>query len=162
MTNANPSATFSARLTPYRSLGPRGFKLLIGGYALVCLFSGALFLAHGAWPIFGFFGLDVLLLYLAFRVNYRAARAFEEVTVSSAELLLRRVSARGRIEEFRFNPFWVRLGIVRDKDEGVTRITLASRGDEVIVGSFLNPGDRETFATALGAALSRVRTGAPA
>ena len=40
------------------------------------------FLLLGAWPVFGFFGLDVLLLYLAFRANYRAAGPTRRSTVT--------------------------------------------------------------------------------
>ena len=50
---------FSAVITPHRSLGRTGFLLLmlcIGAVSFVC---GLLFLVIGAWPVFGFFGLDV-------------------------------------------------------------------------------------------------------
>src|SRR5882762_10088626 len=83
-------AIFSAVLTPHRSLSPRGFlifMLVLGGISFI---SGMVFLIAGAWPIFGFFGLNVLLVYWAFRINYRAARAYEEVTVTGSELTLRK------------------------------------------------------------------------
>src|SRR6202790_4290981 len=88
---------FSAVLTPHRSLGPTGFlifMLVLGGTSFT---SGMVFLLAGAWPIFGFFGLDVLLVYWAFRINYRTARAYEEVTVTASELKLRKVSHHGRV-----------------------------------------------------------------
>src|ERR1700677_2994576 len=100
---------FSAVITPHRSLGPTGFlifMLVIGGLSFVC---GMFFVLLGAWPIFGFFGLDVLLVYLAFRANYRSARAYEEVTVSASELILRQVNHRGGVREWTLNPLWVRL-----------------------------------------------------
>ena len=56
------------------------FMLCLGGLSFV---SGVVFVLMGAWPVFGFFGLDVLLVYLAFRANFRAARAYEEVTVTA-------------------------------------------------------------------------------
>ncbi|HEY7298508.1 MAG TPA: DUF2244 domain-containing protein, partial [Xanthobacteraceae bacterium] len=68
---------FSAIITPHRSLGPTGFlvfMLVLGGASFA---SGMVFLMAGAWPVFGFFGLDVLLVYWAFRANYRSARAYE-------------------------------------------------------------------------------------
>jgi uncharacterized membrane protein len=35
----------------------------VGG---VCFVFGGFFIAIGAWPVFGFLGLDVLIVYLAF------------------------------------------------------------------------------------------------
>lgn len=150
---------FSAVLTPHRSLGPKGFTVLMlvtGGVSFV---AGLAFMAIGAWPVVGFLGLDVLLVWLAFRWNYRTARAFEEVSVSLTEIVIRKVSHHGRIEEYRFNPFWARLAISREEDEGVTRIALYSKGEHVPVGGFLNPDDRTSFAGAFQAALSAAKSG---
>jgi uncharacterized membrane protein len=107
--------------------------------------------------VFGFFGLDFFAVWLAFKLNYRAARAFEEVSVSRAAVVIRKVSASGRAQELRFNPQWVRLEVETIEDEGVARITLRTRGERVPVGRFLNPDDRTTFARAFGAALAEAR-----
>lgn len=68
----------------------------MAGFGGISLLTGLFFLSKGAWPIFGFFGLDVLALWIAFRVNYRAARAREEVSVSRTRLMIRKTSPRGR------------------------------------------------------------------
>ena len=77
---------FSATLTPHRSLGPTGFLILMACLGGASFASGVFFVLLGAWPVFGFLGLDVLLVFLAFRANYRAARAYEEVRVTPSEL----------------------------------------------------------------------------
>src|SRR5262245_57228367 len=100
---------FSATITPYRSLGNVGFlvlMLVIGGVSFA---AGVAFLMLGAWPVFGFFGLDVLLIYWAFRVNYRAARAYEQVRVTGGALTARKVRhpgqrARGTAVRWRNGP----------------------------------------------------------
>src|ERR1700726_4996045 len=100
---------FSAILTPHRSLGRTGFlavMLLIGGISFA---AGLVFFLAGAWPVVGFLGFDVLLVYWAFRVSYRTAAAFEEVTVTPSELTVRRVSHRGEVQQYALNPVWVRL-----------------------------------------------------
>lgn len=150
---------FSAVLTPHRSLGPKGFTILMVVTGGVCFVAGLVFMAIGAWPVVGFLGLDVLLVWAAFRWNYRTARAFEEVSVSLTEIVVRKVSHYGRVEEYRFNPFWVRLAISREEDEGVTRIALYSKGEHIPVGGFLNPDDRTSFAGAFQAALSAAKSG---
>ncbi|WP_269584861.1 DUF2244 domain-containing protein [Roseibium sp. Sym1] len=150
---------FSAVLTPYRSLGPNGFLILTGMFGLVCFVSGILFWRIGAWPVFGFFGLDAAILWFAFRMNYRSARTFEEVSVSRTEIAIRKVGPGKRYQEYRFNPFWVRLKVDRLDDEGVVGITLTSRGETVDLGNFLNPDDRTSFAGAIANALSVARAG---
>jgi len=150
---------FRALLTPHRSLGRTGFAVLMGVVLAVWLFFGGMFLALGAWPIFGFFGLDVLLLYLAFRWNYRAARACEEVSVSRTSLDIRKVAPSGRSEQHRFNPFWVRFQIARHDEIGITSMEVKGQGRSVAIGSFLNPDDRESFADAFGQALATAKAG---
>jgi len=150
---------FRAILTPHRSLGRNGFVVLMAILAGVGFGTGIVFLALGAWPVFGFLGLDVLLVYLAFRWNYLGARAFEEVQVSATEIAVRKVSHRGKVQEHRFNPFWAKLAIVRVEDENVARITLSARGTAVDIGGFLNPDDRTSFAGALQAAMAAAKAG---
>ena len=156
-----PDPFFSAVLTPYRSLGPRGFLVLMLVLVAVSFTAGLFCVAIGAWPVFGFFGLDVALVWFAFRRNYRDARAFEEVDVSIEEVVLRKVSAKGDVQVYRFNPAWVRIDVERIEDEGVTRLRLRSHGREVPLGDFLNPADREDFARAFSLALASARAGGP-
>lgn len=150
---------FSAVLTPHRSLGRRGFFVLMGLATAVAIWSGLRFYVLGAWPIAFFMLADVGLLYFAFRANYRAARAFEEVHVSQTEVLIRQVTANGKVREHRFNPAWARLTVTRLEDEGVTKLALSSHGHSLVLGAFLNPDDRESFADAFGNALSDAKSG---
>ena len=153
------AAIFSAVLTPHRSLGPTGFlifMLVLGGISFM---SGMVFLLAGAWPIFGFFGLDVLLVYWAFRVNYRAARAYEEVQVTASELKLRKVSHHGRVSEWTLNPLWVRLDRDEHEEFGIERLYLVSRGRRLPIASFLGPDEKASFAHALTAAIGEAKRG---
>ena len=103
----------------------------------------------GAWPVCGFFGLDVLLVYLAFRANYRTARAYEEVTVTASELTVRQVSHRGRVREWTLNPLWVQLDRIVHEEFGIERLFLVSRGRRLPIAAFLGPHEKESFALAL-------------
>ncbi len=95
--------------------------LAVAGVSFV---AGLVFLIAGAWPVIGIFGLDVALIYWAFRANYRAARAYEQIWVTPTELIFRKVSARGAVTEWRANPLWVRLD--RDVARGIRRAEPAS------------------------------------
>ena len=150
---------FSAVITPHRSLPRVGFWILIGGYGVISFVAGLAFLLMGAWPVFGFFGLDVLLLYWAFKLNYRHAAAYEEVKVTPAALTVRKVSHRGSVREWELNPLWVRLDKVVHEEFGIERLFLVSRGKELAIASFLGPDEKASFAKALGAAISEAKRG---
>ena len=150
---------FSAIITPHRSLSRRGFLLvmtLVGGFSFI---GGVFFFLLGAWPVVGFLGLDVVLVYWAFRANYRAAAAFEEVTVTPSVLRLRRVSHRGEIAEWTLNPVWTKLDREKHEEFGLLKLFLVSRGRRLSVAGFLSPKERESFAAALSAALGEARRG---
>jgi len=150
---------FSATLTPHRSLGRVGFIVLMVLFGGISFVTGMLFLVAGAWPVFGFFGLDVLLLYWAFRLNYRHAEAYEQVTVTPSELKVRKVSHLGRAREWVLNPLWVRIDKVELEDFGIDRLFLVSRGKKLTIASFLGPDEKASFARELGNALSEARRG---
>jgi uncharacterized membrane protein len=150
---------FSATITPHRSLSRAGFVVLMLVIGLVSFVAGMVFLIAGAWPVFGFFGLDVVLIYWAFRVNYRAARAYEEVIVTASELKVRKVSHRGQVVEWTFNPLWTRLDKQTHAEFGIEKLFLVSRGQKLLVAGFLGPDEKADFAAALGAALGEAKRG---
>src|SRR5215510_1399716 len=85
---------FSALLTPHRSLNRTGFILVMAFLTVISFATGVAFLLMGAWPVFGFLGLDVLAIYVAFKINFRRARAREEISVTPSELRVRRIAHR--------------------------------------------------------------------
>jgi uncharacterized membrane protein len=156
---AREPTIFSAVITPHRSLGRTGFVVLMSIVAGVSFVAGMVFLMLGAWPVFGVFGLDAVLIWWAFRVNYRAAGAYEEVTVTASALTVRQVSHRGKVHEYSLNPCWVRLDREAVEDYGIAQLFLVVRDRRLPVGGFLGPREKESFALALGAALGEARRG---
>lgn len=150
---------FSAMLTPHRSLNRVGFLVLMAFLSVVSFAAGIAFLMLGAWPVFGFFGLDVLAIYWAFRINYSRAAAREEISVTPITLRVRRISHRGEVSEWAFNPLWVTLDKQTHEEFGIERLALVSRGKRLAIGSFLGPDEKASFAKALTAALAAARRG---
>ena len=150
---------FSAILTPHRSLSMHGFVIVMMLVSGVSFVAGLAFLLMGAWPVFGFFGLDVLAIWWAFRLNFRSAKASEQITVTHSELRVRRVSHRGHVVEWVLNPLWVRLDQKKDPEFGIERLYLVSKGRLVSVGSFLGPDEKASFSKALLAALQAAKRG---
>jgi uncharacterized membrane protein len=148
---------FAAELTPYRSLGRTGFRVVLVLTGGICLLYGGFFLVTGAYPIGFFFGLDFLGLYIALKMSYRSGRAREEVTVSRSNLSIRKFSPAGRVVEHRFNPFWARFNVRRHEEFGITSMSVTGEGRGTDIGSFLNPDDRESFAKAFRGALATVK-----
>ena len=151
---------FSALLTPHRSLNRTGFLVLMAFLCAISFAAGMVFLLMGAWPVLGFFGLDLLAIWWAFRLNFRSAHvAREEITVTPSELRVRRVSHRGHVAEWVLNPLWVRLDQTGDAEFGIDRLYLVSSGRRVSIGSFLGPDEKASFAKALLAALQAAKRG---
>lgn len=148
---------FSAVLTPHRSLSPRGFLVLMAAICIVSVGTGVLFFMLGAWPVIGFMGLDVALIYLAFRLNFRALRRYETVDLTDDALTVTRVEPSGRSQAWTFNPYWVRLSL-QPRIGRSTELSLASHGQRLILASFLTDSEREDFALALSSALSEARS----
>jgi uncharacterized membrane protein len=163
MTDAKPAPQdpsrppqFSAVLTPHRSLSPKGFIVLMAAVCAVSFSTGLFFYLLGAWPVIGFMGLDVALIYLAFKLNFRALRLYETVDLTEDALTVTRVAPSGKEQSWRFNPYWVRLSL-QPRAGRSSELSLASHGKRLVFASFLSDAEREDFAAALRAALTSAR-----
>jgi uncharacterized membrane protein len=155
----NEPTLFSAVLTPHRSLDGAGrcavMLAVVGGSAI----AAALFLALGAWPVSGFFGLHAVLVCAALHANARAGDGYEEVMVTPSALKVRKVSHRGAAAEWTLNPLWVKLDCEVDEEYGMRCLSLISHGRRLPIASFLPPQEKESFAAALGAAIGEAKRG---
>src|SRR4030088_2191669 len=150
---------FSALPTPHRAQTRTCFLVLMAFLSIVSFAAGLGFLLMGAWPVLGFFGLDVLVVYWAFRINFRHAKATEEISVTPSELRVRRVSHRGHVVEWVLNPLWVQLDQKTHAEFGIEKLYLVSRGRRVSIANFLGADEKASFAKALTAALQAARRG---
>jgi uncharacterized membrane protein len=150
---------FAAVIRPHRSLGRDGFRILMTLCCLASLAAGIPFLVLGFWPVAGFFGLDLVALYVALRINDRAGKSLEHVELTPIELLVRRIPPRGAAREWRFNPLWTRLTREDDDEFGLQRLALVCGSESLVIARDLSPVERESFADEFGRALSRVKHG---
>ena len=145
-------------LQPYRSLSPRGFLILMAALSTVSFIAGVAFWMIGAWPVMGFFGLDVALIYLAFKLNYRSGLAYETIDLTPDLLTLTRVKPTGAKEAIELNPYWARVSLTIDRPDGRTSMRLITQGREILFGQFLTDDERRSFAGALSGALVKARS----
>ncbi len=145
-----------ALLTPNRSLSPRGFAVVMAGIGAVSFVSGMAFLSMGALPVAGFFGLDVLAIWLAFRWSFRRQREETRVTVTSEALILHHRNAKGAVKEATLPSTFARVEL----EEPLTPrswVRIAHGQKAYIIGRFLTLPERKSFVTALRAALLAAR-----
>ena len=151
MDRAPDSPTLDVTLRPFRSLSPRGFLILMGVLAAASCATGVAFFLIGAWPVPGFLGLDVALVYIAFRANYRRAKAWERVRLTPEVLTVERGAPGRETKRWSFQPYWLRV----EADE--KHLTIASHGRAFELGAFLSNVERLEFAESLRTALARIK-----
>ncbi len=151
-----PDQPFRAVLTAHRSLPPTGFIVLMSVLCLINFVVGVGFWLLGAWPVFAFCGLDVLIIYVAFKANYRSGRRFETVDLTPERLIVTQVEPSGRRRAFTFNPYWTKV-VLHEHHDGRTELELAHHDQRLSFGRFMNDDERRDFAVALKDALTRAR-----
>ncbi len=151
------SIRFNAILHPHASLTPRGFFLLMAFIGVISFCAGVSFVFAGAWPVFGFFGIDIVLVYLAFKMNYGDAKRYETLELTDTALTVERVAPSGKRERWRFQPYWLQVEL-EDNPAPDSSLTLRSHGRIVEIGSFLTSDEKIDLANALRNELNKLRT----
>ncbi len=153
---ADEPVYFDVLMTPHRSLPPQGFVILMAAVGLISFGAGVVFFLVGAWPVIGFLGLDVLLIYMAFRFNYRQARMYESLRLTADRLEVRRVDHRGDEASWQFQPTWLQV-MIDEPPRLNSPLTLRSHGRSLVIGAFLTPDEKLELARALRSALVEAR-----
>jgi uncharacterized membrane protein len=156
---AQDCAVFDKTLVPHRSLNARGVNIVIACIGVVGFCASLPFFILGAWPVAGFFGLDVFLLYIAFRANMRSARAYERIVMTYFNIIFKKVSAKGREQLWHFTPIWTGVKIDTHEEFGVQQVVLVQKNKEIEVASFLGAEEKAEFATSFKSALLEARRG---
>lgn len=156
-TSITADDAFRAVLMPHRSLSSDGFFILMCVIGVVSFVVGLGFLMIGAWPVMGFFGLDVALIYWAFRKNYRAGEEREAIEVTPEAVKITRIAPGGRTSTVDFNTYWVRVALDERRD-GRTTLRLVSHGKSLKIGTFLTDDERREFADVLSGELVAARS----
>jgi uncharacterized membrane protein len=141
---------WAVTLRPNRSMTREGVVAMIAIVAALNLSAALVFLVAGAWPILGFLGFDVAIIWWAMKRNWADGERYEQIQVSGDELTLKRFPVAGAAKEMRFNKRWLRIDLEFDEArELVGRLFLAYRNERFEVGSFLGAEDRQSLAKAL-------------
>lgn len=141
-------------LKPSRSLSPRGFLAVMGIAGGVSLVAGVHFYLKGAWPVMGFFGLDLALLYWAFKASYRQGELTERILLETSAMTIERTRPGAQSQAWTMHPSWVQVS-VEDAEEHTASLKLRDRSTAVELGRFLPPRERSEVADVIREGLER-------
>lgn len=147
---------FEAEIVPHRSLSRRGLRILLAAIFVVCAADAAVFVHIGAWPVGGFAGVELLLAALLLRINARAARAREILSLTGAALRVVRTDVQGRRDERVLPPAWLTVQL-EERPGRVPGLWLGVRGQREEVARSLGEDEKRDLARALTEALDRWR-----
>ena len=157
-TDALAPVLFETQLRPHRSLAPAAFVGLMAGVAAVAFLAGAVSVAFGAWPVTGFCGVELLLFYWLFRLNYRSAVGCSEwIRLTPDRLEVVRRERNREIGRWVLQPYWLNVALEGSESEGSGAVLLRSHGRTLALGRFLAPPERVKLKEALALALARAR-----
>ena len=146
---------------PYRSLSKKNFRNLMIIVSIIFFSIGVFFWSLGAWPVFGFLGLDVLLLYLAFKINYKKGEIFENLKLFKSNLIITRVFPSGKAQKWNLEPYWTKADLLNTSPNEY-KLVLKSKEKVVLLGAFLNLNDKKKLMKRINDALLTYKTAAKA
>jgi len=104
---------------------------------------------QGAWPVFGFFGLDVLLVYWAFKANFKSGDRSEVIEIENGQVRVRAIQPNGKESVDQFDAYWCRFMLDRGK------LWIKCRSEILEIGKFLIPEEKDEVLNELDSALYR-------
>ena len=150
------SETYIITLWPYRSLSLRGFRILMVVLASLMSIIATGFFLLGAWPVIGFLGAEILIVWFAFKVNYRAGQLVETVEITPNYVQITRTNWRGNETQTCLDSPWVQAEL-QEEQEHRPKLILRAHAQKMEIGSFMPPIEKDALATALNNALMRAR-----
>jgi uncharacterized membrane protein len=147
---------FRAELVPHRSLSARGLNLLLLAVCILCGLNAATFVLLGAWPVAGFTGIELVLAALLFRLNARAAKSTEIISLSYGDLTVLRIAPDGTRRQARMQPAWLLLSL-EERPGRAPLLVARERQRQIELGRDLGEEEKRSLAAALAGALQRLR-----
>ena len=155
MINKN-NKLYEISLYPYRSLNKTGFFILMFSLGLISFVAGIIFMIKGAWPVFGFFGLDVLLVYIFFKINFRSGKKKEILILTKNQLIIEFYDSKKISKTYYLDANWLQIHLSKLKNE-ISKLKISSKKKSIIVGSFLRHQEKIAVVRYLKKALKKYR-----
>ena len=153
MINKN-NKLYEISLYPYRSLNKTGFFILMFSLGLISFVAGIIFMLKGAWPVFGFFGLDVLLVYIFFKINFRSGKKKEILILTKNQLIIEFYNSKKISKTYYLDAHWLQIRLSKLKNE-MSKLKISSKNKSIIIGSFLRYQEKIDVVKSLKKALKK-------
>tara|TARA_B100001245_G_scaffold224351_1_gene198047 strand:+ start:1715 stop:2212 length:498 start_codon:yes stop_codon:yes gene_type:complete len=153
MINKN-NKLYEISLYPYRSLNKTGFFILMFSLGFVSFVAGIIFMIKGAWPVFGFFGLDVLLVYIFFKINFRSGKKKEILILTKNQLIIEFYNSKKISKTYYLDAHWLQIRLSKLKNE-MSKLKISSKNKSIIIGSFLRYQEKIDVVKSLKKALKK-------
>lgn len=157
MTEPQETIYLDAVLTPNRSLSERGFAIAMAIIAVAFFLTGLMFYSMGALPVLGFFGLDMVAIWLAFRLSFNQQREQTRVVVTARAIRLHHTNRKGREKEAEVPTAFARVEL-EEPVQPASWLRIEHGRTAWVIGRFLTPEERLSFAKALRNAVRAARS----
>jgi uncharacterized membrane protein len=141
------------KIYPNQSLRPKNFIILMFLIIIPAGFISIAFYLIGAWPVLGFMGLEIILIYIAFKILFYRNKFYEHIVLNNKKLNIFFNKQNKVLKKIELEPTWLQVkieNIYKNKD----MLTLSSHGKKIILGSFLIPEERQVLAKTIRSGLN--------
>ena len=104
-------------------------------------YIGISFYVLGAWPVLGFMGFEILLIYIAFKILFYKNKFYEHIILDNEKLNILFKKKNKIIKKIELEPTWVQVKIEKIYENEDTLI-LSSHGKKIILANYLIPEER--------------------
>ena len=146
---------FAKELRPRQSCSPHMIQCLIIVSIVLVILTGLIFVYIGAWPVFGFIGLELLALNMLAYYHYRRGFIVEHIVITENNLRVVRTVPSGHEYTWTFRRHWLQVNL-QDNNSKNSHLELRSHGRAILIGSFLTPDERLNLATWLHNSLNSI------
>ena len=131
---------FEILLKPNSSLTGAARVLFLGSIFFICSVIGVGFFLAGGTMILPFSGLEIILVYLAFRLSFNWSNQRQIIILSKEHVEVR---VDGLKEFFTWKEFrsFATFNVTKKNSEDHD-LSFRSKGKEIVIGSFLNGEDK--------------------
>ena len=143
-------------LWPHRSLSQKGFAILLVMLGSLAIAIGLGFFLIGAWPVIGFMGLELGVLYIAFRLNYRDGKACEQLLIHASGIDIIRTTPKGAQMRETLPSLWVDAQVIKQKGRRPI-LQLRHHHHSYEIGAFLPPAEKKALKAEINQRISDAR-----
>jgi uncharacterized membrane protein len=147
-TDVRESGEFLLIARRNNSLSATGRALVLGSLVTISFAISLAFAYFGAWLVLPFAGLEMAVLWLAFRHAQLHAADFESLAIKGDQVLVERWD-RGKLSRWELNRYWAQVVVEKGAVPGHSVLALRSHGRQVEFGQHLTEEQRLAVAQTL-------------